>query len=431
MRKTLLLIASSLLMILAIDAQVTSIKYIVEYNDNTELYDCKLYVEKGSASTLPQRIQFNAQFTLVVPPDAEFEIVDRYFPLENNQNYDGTEPCEWFVIHSVTSPPCHPENKFYSIVPDLTTICLYNDLNEGDTISLFSILVDADPCENSVRPYDNALDYCDGPPFGTLDNSNGFTLGSINQIYNGNITSKYGTLELDDPIELCVGMTTSFYPEVPAGMWESTNADVAIVNPSTGTITSLSGGKTDLIFIDDATGCLSQFEVTVFDEPVLTTEGSLELCVGENGQINSTEEGFWISNNPTIATIDNNGTITAISEGQTDFIFTSNQGCSAVSQNVTVISTNDPLCSVVGLDEQLTSEFKIYPNPTNDLILIESERIINSVSLFDANYQLVRKIVAEGKEKRFEIDLQDVNSGMYILSIESNAKTIYKRVVKK
>ena len=426
MNKALLILTFTAGIFFTINAQVTDVRYLIEYNNLTTLYDCKIVIGAGSATTIPQRMQFNAQYSVVVPTGSQFNIQERHYPLEDNHTYNGSIPCMWDIYNSEISPINQPENDFYSIVPNLDPISLYNDLYQGDTITLFSLFVDVDPCENAVRPFENGVDLNSKFPIGG-DYTIGFTLGGISQIYGGNLSTTYGTLQIIEPFEMCVGGTSSIYPVV-IGIWGSDNPNVATIDAYTGAITTISGGQTIISFTDGNTGCLSQFELTVFDAPTLSIGGDNELCIGEIIAITSSAEGTWTSNNPTIATIDNDGHITAKSPGQTEFIFTSNEGCSSVSEDITVLSSSDPSC-IVGIEELEDFDINVYPNPAHDLVFIESESAISSIMIFDMNYKKVKEAnFSKGIYKTLFL-VEDLNQGFYHLAIRSSNKIVYKKIL--
>ena len=428
MNKAILIFTLTVGFFFTVNAQVTYVRYLIEYNDLSSLYDCKIVIGSGSATTIPQRIQFNAQYSVVVPTGSQLNIQERHNPLEDNQSYNGTIPCMWYIAASEVSPIIQPANDFYSIVPNLETICLYNDLAIGDTITLFSLSVDVDPCENAIRPFENGVDLNNKSSGGILgDYSNGFTLGSISQIYGGNLSTPYGKLQINEPFEMCVGGSSSVYPSV-VGIWGSDNPSVAAIDVNTGAINALSGGQAIISYTDGNTGCLSQFELTVFDAPTLSIVGEDELCIGEIIAITSSDEGTWTSNDPTIATIDNEGHVTAVSHGQTEFIFTSYVGCSSASEDITVLSASDPSC-IVGIDELEVFDINVYPNPSRDLIFIESESEISSVVIFDMNNQKVKASNFSKGIYKTQILIEDLNQGFYHLSIRSNSKVVYKKIM--
>ncbi|MFT6334917.1 MAG: hypothetical protein ACJATI_001663 [Halioglobus sp.] len=132
-----------------------------------------------------ERSQFNSQISMVIPTGLDFEIVERFNPIKNNQNYDGTEPMNWGKFTPVISPPEQPENDFYSISPQLSPASFYNNLSEGDEVLLFTCEIGEDPEYNPyIRIYDNDNDpaiQSSGSDF-----RNGFAIGSPIQIYNTN-----------------------------------------------------------------------------------------------------------------------------------------------------------------------------------------------------------------------------------------------------
>lgn len=178
---TLIISCSSLLAF----SQITSINFLLNHNCETNLYEVKLKILEGSAMTAGQRSQFNSQISMVIPTGLDFEIVERFNPIKNNQNYEGTEAMNWSTFTPVLSPPEQPENDFYSISPQLSPASFYNNLSEGDEVLLFACKVGEDTEYNpNIRFYDNDND----PAIQSAgsDFRNGFAIGSPSQIYNTN-----------------------------------------------------------------------------------------------------------------------------------------------------------------------------------------------------------------------------------------------------
>ncbi|MDF1698560.1 MAG: Ig-like domain-containing protein [Saprospiraceae bacterium] len=185
---TLLLLSGSL------SAQVTSVDYQLKYDTTECQYDAYIIINAGTATTVPQRIQFNAQYSIVVPTGTALTVTESYMPLQNNATYTGTVPLTWAAGTPVISPAAQPESDFYSITPDLGGITAhYNNLAAGDTVKIFSIAVDTvSNCSQGIRIYENGSDPdSNAEGMGMADFSNGFTLGSINQIYSANSTQLY------------------------------------------------------------------------------------------------------------------------------------------------------------------------------------------------------------------------------------------------
>ncbi len=96
------------------------------------------------------------------------------------------------------------------------------------------------------------------------------------------------------------------------------------------------------------------YSIVVNPLPVVSLNTSI-VCIGSSSTLLSpVSGGTWISNNPSIATVDNNGTVNAIAAGNVTFTFTN--GLTSCS-NTTTSLTVDPSCQVVTLSQptQLTA----------------------------------------------------------------------------
>jgi hypothetical protein len=85
MRTIILQLFFALAITFLLSSQVTKVDYLLEYNCETNLYEVKLKILEGNATTLMQRAQFNAQITFVVPTGTDFEIVELVNPIYDNQ----------------------------------------------------------------------------------------------------------------------------------------------------------------------------------------------------------------------------------------------------------------------------------------------------------------------------------------------------------
>jgi len=187
MKKNLILLLLSMATT-AIFGQIESVDYLMKYNCETNQYDVSLVILEGSATTVPHRAQFNSQMSIVVPNGESIVITNKYMPLQANQNYNGTAPLDWGLGNPIFSPEAQPENDFYSIVPKLAPAAFYNDLEEGDVVTLFSFLAGTTgQYDENIRFFKNGIDPShSGAGMGGGDFSNGFSIGGSTQLYNGN-----------------------------------------------------------------------------------------------------------------------------------------------------------------------------------------------------------------------------------------------------
>ncbi|MFT4533803.1 MAG: hypothetical protein ACJA1A_000378 [Saprospiraceae bacterium] len=170
-----------------VDAQITELKYLLQYNCETNHYDVKIKIMEGSANSVLERVQFNSQLTILVPTGMSFEIVDRYQPIQNHQSYEGTIPNEWSTFSPVLSPEGHSKYDFYSIAPKLAPASFFNNVEEGEKITLFSFAVDGGAeYDDRIRFFDNAID-SKLSMFEGADLRNGYSVGGATNRYKGNL----------------------------------------------------------------------------------------------------------------------------------------------------------------------------------------------------------------------------------------------------
>lgn len=151
--------------------------------------------------------------------------------------------------------------------------------------------------------------------------------------------------------DICVGDTT-FATTSTAGTWSSTNTGVATIDAATGMIIGITPGTTTFFFLDATTGCesLETPTFTVGNAPTVTS-GAAQICVGETTNVFPSTGGTWTSSDPTIATVTNQGLVTAVSPGNATFTFTENGGCTSAPTGVTEVTPGPD--TEIGPDDQL------------------------------------------------------------------------------
>src|SRR6185369_3738146 len=103
------------------------------------------------------------------------------------------------------------------------------------------------------------------------------------------------------------------------GSWTSTNTSVATVNASTGLVTGVAAGTTNITYTV-STGCnnpVSSFKtLTVSLDPSPgTVSGATPLCIGATTTYTSNGDGggVWTSTNTSVATVNaSTGLVTAV-----------------------------------------------------------------------------------------------------------------------
>jgi len=273
---------------------------------------------------------------------------------------------------------------------------------------------------------------------------------------------------------ICTGSMTSVAPN-SGGTWMSEDTDVASVD-NLGNVTGISGGSTMLYFIDTNTGCGSNpLSVLVVDNPEVSITGPDVLCVGSETTLSPTSNGLWTSSDTSVAVVDTAGNVTAVGEGMAAFTFSDEQ-CSATTDSVEVyenltieidtticegmdyngltesgtytfdsidaltgcdilitvelevLPLSDPLCTV-GLDDVSAIAINMYPNPATDVVFIESESKLESVTIYSTDYQKIEIIRLLEGPNTTRILTHALNPGLYIVSIKAEGKLIYKKLI--
>ena len=97
------------------------------------------------------------------------------------------------------------------------------------------------------------------------------------------------------------------------------------------------------------------------------------------------------------------------------------------SYNVDNIVTNTTL----GTKEALATNFSIYPNPANSVINIAnaSNMLINAVTLTDVNGRKVKSAQFDGVAQA-QVNISDLATGVYMMTVSSDKGSITKKIVK-
>ena len=72
--------------------------------------------------------------------------------------------------------------------------------------------------------------------------------------------------------------------------------------------------------------------------------------------------------------------------------------------------------SHVSVEEYAKAHATVFPNPTSDRVIIESENPVQKVVLFDLNGRIVKTEILGG-ENRCEMLMGDVPAGFYLLQL--------------
>lgn len=154
---------------------------------------------------------------------------------------------------------------------------------------------------------------------------------------------------------VCVGAVTNLSTSTAGGTWSSSNTAIATVS-ATGAVTGVTAGTADIIYtLTNGNGCTGTLQqtITVNAMPtVAATTGPSSVFVGDNISLsNATAGGVWSSSNTAVATVSTTGTVTGVTSGTTDIVYTvtGTGGCAVASTSNITVDAFDPAKRVLGI----------------------------------------------------------------------------------
>jgi hypothetical protein len=74
-----------------------------------------------------------------------------------------------------------------------------------------------------------------------------------------------------------------------------------------------------------------------------------------------------------------------------------------------------------------SEEIKLYPNPMEDYILVESKHLVQYVKFYDNSARLVKNTKVENYQQSYRIDTSDLLIGFYLVEIVFLDNTIISK----
>ena len=221
--------------------------------------------------------------------------------------------------------------------------------------------------------------------------------------------------------------------------WSSSNTSIATVT-STGlvapvavgnctiTVTTQDGSKT-------ASCAVSVTSSTVAVSSVSILPTTLGLVVGgASSQLTATilpanatnQTKAWSSSNTNIATVTSTGLVAPVAVGNCTITVTTQDGSKTASCAVSVTSTT-------GVNTSDKESLKIYPNPTSDVVYIESENAMNDyaikiVNILGSEVFVPFSVISSNK---ISYDFSQKTSGIYFFRMISKTGVITTRKISK
>ena len=248
-------------------------------------------------------------------------------------------------------------STFISVIPKPVI-----SINGLDTICVFGV--------TTLSPSDGGLWFSSNDGIATITSS-----GVVTGVSSGDVTfyfiesatgciSNNSTpihvllppmINLDGDGVICIGETTTVSSNT-SGTWVSDNNLIATVDAS-GIVTALSSGNVSINLID-ANNCSApvSIPITINNKPIIFIIGSENLCIGDSGLMSPSIGGIWTSSDISIASINNQGVIQAISVGSVTFTFYDNSKECYSNESDVVNIYEPPIVNFIGPDSICINE---------------------------------------------------------------------------
>ncbi len=155
--------------------------------------------------------------------------------------------------------------------------------------------------------------------------------------------------------------------------------------------------------------------LVVIQYSIIPQEAELSLattpCVGQEATFTfSPEGGTFTVLQGSSSDVNSEGVFTPSAAGTYQVVYTYNDACTNLSSADTV--TVNITCDVAGLDG-FEQNFKVYPNPTENTLFVQSSDVLGQVEISDARGQIVLSL--ESSSNLLEIDVRHLDAGIYFV----------------
>src|SRR5690554_102203 len=177
-----------------------------------------------------------------------------------------------------------------------------------------------------------------------------------------------------------------------------------------------------IVTITNQTPDVESVAVSTLDdvEALITTIGDALQLVATVSPTDAIQTVIWsVESGANVVSIDEDGLITALENGEAWVRATSTEDDTVFGELLVIVDTT------ASVDNLVMDSVKIYPNPTNGIVFISTNQHISSLEVYNLIGQ--RVIAANNTD---QIDLSQLNTGTYIIKINTEKGTVSHRIVK-
>ena len=87
--------------------------------------------------------------------------------------------------------------------------------------------------------------------------------------------------------------------------------------------------------------------------------------------------------------------------------------------------------NILDLNKTTFKNVLIFPNPTNDLVTIQSFNHISNLTVYDIIGKRLNVDIVTTSSSKLQFSVKNLNSGIYYIKIKNNLGTITKKLIVK
>lgn len=252
------------------------------------------------------------------------------------------------------------------------------------------------------------------------------TLSGCNDTKTINLYVFTPTITINGQSTVCAGGTITFTASgANSYNWQPGGSPFATITFTPGSSTSYT---VNTITPDGILNCHASTTVgvNVLPAPTLSTTVKKQvMCVKETNtlSVSGASTYVWTSTSSTLS----GSSIIVTPAASGIFTFTVNGTNSAGCIALSVVQMTVNKCTGIVSHEESNFEIKVYPNPTSDNFIIQTEEDADLV-IINALGQIVRNVKLRN-ENSYTADIQGLEAGLYFLRFENGTTGFEKKVV--
>ncbi len=250
-----------------------------------------------------------------------------------------------------------------------------------------------------------------------------------------NFVSSYLLMKQPFAFETVQNCITSFSPQVCVGTsslnsvkWNFGDPQSGSLNTSTVLLAThqFSASGTYTVKVVRNYNCYSdsitQIINVAYVTPTLNISGKTNICKGEKTILTVSGANTYSWSNSVLSS---SIAITPTLSGNYNYSVT---GTSTLGNCSTTKVVNLIVSNCIGFNEEATSSFKLFPNPSNGILFIETDKLLE-IEIYNEVGEIVLSEKADLERK--EIDIQKFSPGLYYLKVqEKPGKERYFKLIK-